>query len=423
MRPNWRLFPTYFHWLAILLLLPVVSLLSVQNVRGEPAAPFGSTITVTTIVDELTDDGNCSLREAIRAANLDTPVDACPAGSGPDLIVLADATYYLAIAGQNDDDGLTGDLDMNSNISILGAGSGETIVDGQNLDRVFHIRDSASVTLTKMTIQHGQISTGGLYGGGGILNQSSQLVVTDSRITDNTAVNNPGGGLDNNGGTVSLLRVSMSNNTAPSGGGIYNGGNLLLVGSTLSINSSISAGSTGGGLDNSGIASLTNVTIQGNTAQNGGGIFNDGTITSLNITVAYNNTGIANSSGEIRFKNSIVSDSSDGPNCSGGGTNSSEGNNLDSGNTCNFITTSDLHDTNPNLGALLDNGGPTLTIALMTGSPAIDSGNNLDCPLKDQRGAFRPADGDSNGSKICDIGAYEYAGTFPVFIYLPVVKR
>jgi hypothetical protein len=61
----------------------------------------------------------------------------------------------------------------------------------------------------------------------------------------------------------------------------------------------------------------------------------------------------------------------------------------------------------PGLGPLADNGGPTLTHALKQGSRAIDHIDNSDAPATDQRGAVRPQDGDGNGSRFADIGAFE----------------
>src|SRR5687767_1162009 len=86
-------------------LVAVVSMLSL------PVA-YAATITVTTTTDELNSDGDCSLREAIRAANLDRGVDACPAGTATDTITLPPGTYTLTIPGGDEDGALTGDLDI-----------------------------------------------------------------------------------------------------------------------------------------------------------------------------------------------------------------------------------------------------------------------------------------------------------------------
>src|SRR5215469_1064747 len=98
-----------------------------------------------------------------------------------------------------------------------------------------------------------------------------------------------------------------------------------------------------------------------------------------------------------------------GGNCSG--TLTSEGYNLSSDSTCNFNNPGDLNNHDPMLGPLQNNGGPTQTMALHPGSPAIDGGNPSGCTdgqghlLKtDQRGMPRPDKEDSVG---CDIGAYE----------------
>ena len=147
----------------------------------------------------------------------------------------------------------------------------------------------------------------------------------------------------------------------------------------------------GGGIYNSGALTVSNTTISGNSArEGGGGIYTTGT-TSL--------------------QNTIVSSSSGG-NCAGqSGKLSSLGYNLSSDDTCGFKGDGDLNNTNPTLGPLQNNGGPTATMALLPGSQAIDAGNPSGCTdglghlLKtDQRGMPRPDKEDSGG---CDMGAYE----------------
>ena len=94
----------------------------VANYRVAEAA----IITVNTTADELNSDGDCSLREAITAANTDSPVDACPAGIGDDTITLPAGIYTLTIAGTGEDLAATGDLDVIDNLTLTGADAATT---------------------------------------------------------------------------------------------------------------------------------------------------------------------------------------------------------------------------------------------------------------------------------------------------------
>ena len=189
---------------------------------------------------------------------------------------------------------------------------------------------------------------------------------------------------------------------------------------------------TGGGVNNSGTLTITNSTVSGNVAPGlcffnpflhhwecvgglGGGIYSGGTLTINNSTVSRNSSDFYGSgifaADTVKIQNSIVAHSPGG-NCSG--TMNSNGYNLSSDGTCNFHNSGDRNGIDPKLGPLQYNGGPTQTMALPSGSPAIDAGNPSGCTdgqghlLKtDQRGMPRPNAEDKVDKKGCDMGAYE----------------
>jgi CSLREA domain-containing protein len=397
---------------------------AMQAIRPHPAEammPADTTIQVDTMDDELNNDNDCSLREAIRAANTNSQVDACSPGVGSDLILLPAGVYPLTITG-TDDNSLVGDLDILGDLVVRGENNETTIVDGGGIDRVFHIAANAVIQFEHLTIQNGNVTTS-LLGGGGILNEYGTLTLKNV-VLQNNHTSAVGGGMDN-AATVTLIDSTINDNEADDGGGIFNGGTLFLYNSSIYGNAATT--DTGGGLDNAGIGTLQNTTISGNSAVAGGGIFSDGP---LNVTIVSNTAlsidkgGNVENADTIRIKNTIVANPLFGFNCGGNGDWVSEGHNLESTDTCNFSAAGDLKNvTDFSIGFLEDNEGPTWTHALPVGSLAIDAGDNVDCPEKDQRGASRPADGDGDSVKICDIGAFEYNGTFPTFLYLPLTLR
>ncbi|HJT59856.1 MAG TPA: choice-of-anchor Q domain-containing protein [Ktedonobacteraceae bacterium] len=183
-----------------------------------------------------------------------------------------------------------------------------------------------------------------------------------------------------------LKTLTIANGSAPgSGGAIFNdGGTLSISNSTLSNNSASGQFGEGGGIYNqASTMSISTSTIATNSASSfGGGIYNYGTLSSEGSIVAENTGGDCLNYGSLQDK----------------------GYNLDSDGSC-FTAQTSLH-ANPQLAALANNGGPTQTMALQPGSPAIDvipTSTNL-CPSADQRGFSRPDDGEN----ACDMGAYEY---------------
>jgi uncharacterized repeat protein (TIGR02543 family) len=258
----------------------------------------------------------------------------------------------------------------------------------------------------------------GAFGGG--IHNSGTLTVLNSTLSHNTAGNyGYGGGIDN-GGTLTVLNSTLSDNSAGyEGGGIHNTGMLKILNSTLFDNDS----NVGGGINNDGKLTVINSTLSSNKAQLGGGIYNsEGTLTIINSTLSGNSAqsvvggtggGIYNySNGSVNLANTLIANNTaqtSGAQCVG--TIIDNGHNLDSGDTCGFSSTKgSLSNTDPLLKPLADNGGPTQTMALLPGSPAINAGSNALIPAgitTDQRGAGFPR---IVGGTV-DIGAVEKEGS------------
>ena len=312
-------------------------------------------------------------------------------------------------------------LTINISLSLIGSGASGTIIDGEGINTVVTISStSAQVAISKVTVTYGYSQQ---YSGGGIDN-AGILTINAARIAGNRS-RCSGGGIAN-GGVLTINKSTISENNVSQvgicrgfGGGIGNSGTLTINNSTISGNTASGTfGPTGGGIYNKGTLIVNNSTISGNVlaksgtfgGTDGGGITNSGTLKISSSTISANGAQFGgNLYGTARMQNSIIAHSLSGGNCHG--TVASEGYNLSSDGTCSLSGPGDIKNTNPMLGPLQYNGGPTQTMALSSGSPAIDAGNPSGCTdslghlLKtDQRGNPRPDTEDTAG---CDIGAYE----------------
>ena len=255
--------------------------------------------------------------------------------------------------------------------------------------------------------------------GGGIYNRGD-LTIEGSTFARNNANLSAGGGVANLGGVVTVRNSTFAGNIASGGGAIYNSSgssSLTVLGSTFSGNQ----GTDGGGAISSSnsTATVLNSTFYGNdTEYDGGAIANSAATIKVGNSTFYENSaardggGISNLRGTFSLQSSIVAgnEAPEAPDASGdfvsggynliGDTSGSTG----FGPTDQQNTRSGLDPRGPR-----DNGGPTKTIALVTGSPAIDAILREACPppAVDQRGISRPQDGDGDGAPRCDTGAYE----------------
>jgi len=389
---------------------------------------------VTKIADTFdgTCDADCSLREAIEAANVATTNGEAGA------VIVPAGHYVLTLTGTGETDNATGDLDIRNDMAIYGAGMDQTIIDANSIDRVINVvtpaQDANTLILGDLTLTHGN-ATDAVSRGGGINNNPltpSFIGLERVALVDNHAAQT-GGGLDTAGsGTIRESRFTLNN--VPSGAGGGGGGALLfnpqdrpfeIESSTFDDND---GGDYGGAIETYGNLRLSNSTISGNhVAQHGGGIFVvNGPFQMSSTTVAFNKAGtpafwnlggglFLESSFNYELFNNIIAGNTVDDCLIFSGTIQSHHNHVQApgqnATGCTFAGTGDVVGTDPQLNPqLADNGGPTSTHALGFKSPAREAGDPAGCnapdglPLaNDQRGAgFPRLDGPA-----CDKGAFE----------------
>ena len=408
-----------------------VDLTATANAAGGDGSDIGafefqpepSSLVVTTNLDVVDNaDFVTSLREAINFANSQAGADTITFDS---TVFTGDAASLIRLK--------SGTLIVNESLTIDGTGGTDVVISGDaegsdtlvtgtfitdvaasltadptSLDdntRVVNFSAfSGDLTLNNLTITGGRTSFGFENGGGVRMNGSGTLAINSSTISGNSTsgANSIGGGIASDRAAITINGSTISgNSTAYGGGGIGSvQGAITLTRSTVSSNSSSADG--GGIFAAFGTTSLISSTVTNNTSVGeGGGFFGfnvgAGPLLSIQNSIIAGNTasGAATdlrpdptSTLDIDF--SLIGDTT------GSGVTGSTG----TGNVLN---------TNPLLGPLADNGGPTRTHALLVGSPALDQGNSS--LATDQRGFTRTVDfatiDNASGSNGSDIGAFE----------------
>ncbi len=269
---------------------------------------------------------------------------------------------------------------------------------------------------------HGADAAGaGLYSLGTSTIVSSTFSNNEAQGGDSTTAGeaNNGNGLDGRrggdgfgGGVCNLGVLAMTNCTvvanSVTGGAGGNGGDGTSRFGGDGGDGGNGGDAWGGGLHNSGSAVLNYCTFSNGNAIGGPkGLGGDGVSAGENGSNGAKKGGnISRDGGSLILRNTIIAYSASGNN--GAGKIVDGGHNISSDGSLDFSAPSSLKRTDPKLGSLANNGGPTLTVALLTGSPAINAGDNSDCPAFDQRGEPRPF------GPGCDIGAYEFEPTFSI---------
>lgn len=395
---------------------------------GALAANF--TVTKTTDTNDGACDADCSLREAVAAANQAATNDAIyfalPLFSSPQTITLALGEMVFA---------------NNGTLTIYGTGANRLTISGGGASRIFATGANVVAAVHHMKLTGGNgagaINTGR---GGAIYNVGGTLTLTNLIITGNSA--NVGGATNNAASSgpavnanMTVINCFISNNTATSSGAAmqnFSTSTMSIINSTVWNNSSSTTG-IGGAIMANGTVSITNSTVSHNSvpAGTGGGVyFNGSALTMTNVTIANNSSGIGGgglhrtgTTNPLNVRNTIIAyNTGAGATPDAAGLVMSQGNNIvgNIGTSTGWIM-SDLTNQNPLLGPLGFYGGIGYTRPRLTGSPAINGGQNcvrdLSCAAANPPVAVTTDERGAPRTDNVDIGAFEvnesYRATLP----------
>ena len=258
------------------------------------SATHAALIAVNTVGDEITNNGNCSLREAVKSANDDSAVDGCAMGNGSDVIQLPAGTFSLSLGG----------ILLSDAARITGQGIGQTIINGQNLSRIFKVDDGdnaqfSTVILEEMTLQNASTTTPG-----GAISSRENLTLKDIRLESNTA--SSGGALAQTDGPLTIERVLFIDNEGTNASGcctsnvgagaveVTSGNDVTSISHSAFVNNR--AGQYGGAMwYDGGPLTMTYTTIGDNYAHSGigGALFTGMSRVDIDLSyvTVYNNEG------------------------------------------------------------------------------------------------------------------------------------
>ena len=241
-------------------------------------------ITVNSLADDTTTNGNCTLREAVIAANTNLPRDGCASGLGPDTIAFTlGGTINLSVGGP-DDQALAGDLDIRESLTISGNGNTVNAAGLSPRDRVFHVPvTGVNLSISNLTVTGGLLPAGTSPGGAGIYQDGTAsgatLALSGVSVVDNTGTGD-GGGIRVTSVATTIVNSTITGNVAqdcpalPCGGGGIRafGGSLTIAGSNVSNNSAVSAAASNAGgaiFMEGGILQVSATQFAGNTVLGG----------------------------------------------------------------------------------------------------------------------------------------------------------
>jgi CSLREA domain-containing protein len=265
-------------WISIVLVAMLIALLLL--VTGNPGVTYANSLTVNTIDDEDNNDGDCSLREAIKAASFALVVDGCGTGSaGPDTINFNLPPVATIV--------LTSELVIKGYpLTINGPGVNSLTLSGNNSVRVLNVDSEVPVTITNLTLENGKATVNGgallskgtltllntvfnnnrAGANGGAIDASRSIVVSDSQFTGNRAPGNGGAMNVHNGGGATISASRFENNYSGNwGGALYADGALALTTTQLIGNSAVQ---WGGAVVVLGTTTVSNATFERNSSSN-----------------------------------------------------------------------------------------------------------------------------------------------------------